>query len=84
MRILSGLGVARRKPRGGRLPQGLAGGPKLIGKEAGGGKFSILSLSKSGTHREPAEDGERIVLGGQTIRLVDGKIVLGKFAEAGH
>jgi hypothetical protein len=57
---------------------------KVFSVEAAGGKFSILSLSKSGTHREPAEDGERIVLGGQTVRLVDGKIVLGKFAETGH
>jgi hypothetical protein len=56
---------------------------KVLSAQAGGNTFSILSLSKSGTHREPAEDGERIVMGGQTIRLVDGKIVLGKATAGG-
>jgi len=42
--------------------------------EAGGKKFSILTLSENGAHPAAAATGDKITLGGQTIGF-DGTLI---------
>ena len=52
---------------------------KVTSVTAGPTTFSILTLS-SGTHPEPKADGEKVLLGGQTITFDGKKIVFAKAA----
>jgi Tol biopolymer transport system component len=48
---------------------------KVYKIDAGGKTFQILSLSAEGKHPEPKADGDKIVVGGQTISF-DGKQIM--------
>jgi hypothetical protein len=49
---------------------------------AGKTDFALLVLSADGQFPQPKADGDKVVIGGQTIRCDDGKLVLAKQAAA--
>ena len=47
---------------------------------AGGVTFQLFMLSSNGRFPEPEVNGNKVVIGGQTVAFEDGKITLGKMA----
>lgn len=71
--VLGGAGVGK--------PAAKSGGPvKVTDVEVGGKPFSVLTLQKNGDAPVPKVDGDKIVVGGQTITFDGKKLVLGKTA----
>ena len=57
------------------------GAPRDGTVAAGGVTFSFRFLTAADAPK-PAVDGEKVVVGGQTVAMKDGRIVLGKTAGA--
>jgi len=52
---------------------------KLSTVTAGATTFNVLTLSSAGQHPQPKADGDKLVVGGQTVTFADGKLTLAKF-----
>jgi hypothetical protein len=48
---------------------------------AGATTYNVLTLSSTGRHPTPKAEGDRLVVGGQTVTFADGVLTLGKFQE---
>ncbi|MBA4065755.1 MAG: hypothetical protein C0501_18955 [Isosphaera sp.] len=73
--ILGGAGVGK--------PAAKSGGPaKVTDLTVGGKPFSVLTLQKTGDAPVPKVDGDKIVVGGQTVTFDGRKLVLAKTADA--
>jgi hypothetical protein len=48
---------------------------------AGATTYNVLTLSSTGRHPTPKAEGDRLVIGGQTVTFADGVLTLGKFQE---
>jgi hypothetical protein len=55
------------------------GAPNDNAVTAGGTTFAFKFLS-AGAEPKPAEQGDKVVVGGQTVSMQDGNLVLGKMA----
>ena len=65
----------------GQLQGGDGARSKVQSAMVGEARFSILTLSAAGKHPAVTAEGDKVVLGGQTIRLDGTKIVFAKMAD---
>lgn len=68
--------VAVGDPGKGKLPTGKA---KLTTLQDGKTIFTVLTLGTGGTHPEPRLEGNKLLVGGQTLSYANGKLTLGVF-----
>lgn len=55
---------------------------KVTAVKLGGKTVDVLTISATNQHPEPKVEGDKLVIGGQSITFADGHLVLGKFTAA--
>ncbi len=76
----AGFALAQAEKGAGKAPAGSKA--KTFTVNAGKTTFAILVLSADGQFPEPKADGDKVVVGGQTISYDGGKLALAKKAAA--